>query len=79
MAQSVKNLPVMQETSLSAGDAGLVPGLGRASGERNGAPGKSPDFVLIGSFGLHLKRTIDDGEGAATAGGRKLLRQYWCG
>ena len=55
MAQSVKNLPVMQETVSSAGDAGSVPGLGRASGERKGAAGKSPDFVLAGSFGLPLE------------------------
>ena len=55
MAQSVKNLPVMQETVSSAGDAGSVPGLGIVSGERNGAAGKSPDFVLVGSFGLPLE------------------------
>ena len=34
MAQSVKNLPGIQET----GDKGLIPGSGRSSGEGNGYP-----------------------------------------
>lgn len=50
----MKNLPVMQET-VYAGDEVRVPGLGIVSGERNGAAGKSPDFVLVGSFGLPLE------------------------
>ena len=32
MAQAVKNLPA------NAGDAGLIPGLGRSPGEANGSP-----------------------------------------
>ena len=35
VAQTVKNLPTMQERQ---GDAVLIPGLGRAAGEGNGNP-----------------------------------------
>ena len=38
VAQSVKNLPAMQETACNAGDLGSVPGLGRSPGEGNGNP-----------------------------------------
>ena len=34
VAQSVKNLPAMQETACNAGDLGLIPWLGRSLGER---------------------------------------------
>ena len=36
VAQSIKNLPVMQETTCNAGDLGLIPGLGRSYGEGKG-------------------------------------------
>ena len=36
LAQLVKNLPIIQETSCSAGDLGLIPGLGRFPREGNG-------------------------------------------
>ena len=36
MAQWVKNLPAMQDTTCSAGDSGLISGLGRSPGEGNG-------------------------------------------
>ena len=38
VAQLVKNLPAMQETTCSAGDPGLIPGSGRSPGEGNGYP-----------------------------------------
>ena len=38
VAQSVKNLPAMQETTCSARDPGSFPGLGRSPGEGNGNP-----------------------------------------
>ena len=38
MAQLVKNLPAMQETTCSAGDLGSIPGLGGSPGEGNGNP-----------------------------------------
>ena len=38
VAQSVKNLPAMQETTCSTGDLGSIPGLGRSPGEGNGNP-----------------------------------------
>ena len=38
MAQSVKNLPAMQDTTCSAGDLGSIPGPGRCPGEGNGNP-----------------------------------------
>ena len=38
VAQTVKNLPAMQETTCSAGDTGLIPGSGRSLGEGNGNP-----------------------------------------
>ena len=54
-----QNLPAMQETW--AGDAGLIPGMGRSPGERKWQPalvflpGKSP------SMGLQKSRTqLDD-------------------
>ena len=36
MAQSIKNLPAMEETPLR--DVGSIPGLGRSPGEGNGNP-----------------------------------------
>ena len=36
VAQSVKNLPVMQKTARNAGDLGSIPGLGRSPGKGNG-------------------------------------------
>ena len=36
VAQLVKNLPTMQETSCSVGDLGSIPGLGRSPEEGNG-------------------------------------------
>ena len=38
MAQQVKNLPAMWETTCSAGDLGLISGSGRFPGEGNGNP-----------------------------------------
>ena len=38
VAQLVKNSNVMQETALSIGDPGLIPGSGRSLGESNGNP-----------------------------------------
>ena len=38
VAQLVKNLPAMKETTSSARDLGLIPGLGRSPGEGNGNP-----------------------------------------
>ena len=38
MAQLVKNLPAMQETTCRAGDWGSIPGLGGSPGEENGNP-----------------------------------------
>ena len=38
MAQSVKNLPAMQESACNAEDLGLIPGMGRSPGEGNGNP-----------------------------------------
>ena len=38
MAQLVKNLPEMQETTCRAGDWGSIPGLGGSPGEENGNP-----------------------------------------
>ena len=38
VAQLVKNLPTMQETSCSVGDLGSIPGLGRSPEEGNGYP-----------------------------------------
>ena len=38
VAQLVKNLPTMQETSCSVGDLGSIPGLGRSPEEGNGNP-----------------------------------------
>ena len=38
VAQSVKNLPAMQETACNAGDPGSIPGSGRSPGEGNGDP-----------------------------------------
>ena len=35
VAQSVKNLPAMKGATFNAGDTGLIPGLGRSTGERN--------------------------------------------
>ena len=35
MAQSVKNLPAMQDTTCSAGDSGSIPELGRSPVEGN--------------------------------------------
>ena len=37
-AQSVKNLPAVQESTCSAGDLGSIPGSGRSPGEGNGNP-----------------------------------------
>ena len=37
-SDSVKNPPVMQETTCSAGDLGSIPGLERSPGEGNGNP-----------------------------------------
>ena len=37
-SDSVKNPPAMQETTCSAGDLGLIPGLERSPGEGNGNP-----------------------------------------
>ena len=36
VAQSLKNLPAMQETAFNARDLGSIPGLGRSPGEGNG-------------------------------------------
>ena len=36
VAQSVKNLPTMQETTCNEGNLGMIPGLGRCPGEGNG-------------------------------------------
>ena len=38
VAQSVKNLPVVQDTTCSAGDRGSTPGSGGSPGEGNGNP-----------------------------------------
>ena len=38
VAQSVKNLPAVQETACNAGDLGSNPGSGGSSGEGNGNP-----------------------------------------
>ena len=38
MAQSVKNLPAMQDTACKARDAGSIPGSARFSGGGNGNP-----------------------------------------
>ena len=38
LAQSVKNLPAVQETSCSIGDQGSLPGSGSSPGEGNGNP-----------------------------------------
>ena len=38
MAQWVKNSPAMQEMLCNAGNAALIPGLGRSLGESNGNP-----------------------------------------
>ena len=38
MAQTVKNLPAMQESACNAEDLGLIPGMGRSPGEGNGNP-----------------------------------------
>ena len=38
VAQSVKNLPAIQETTSDAGDPGSIPGSGRSPGEGNGNP-----------------------------------------
>ena len=38
MAQSVKNLPAMQETACNAEVAGLIPGWGRFAGGGHGNP-----------------------------------------
>ena len=38
LAQSVKNLPAVQEITCSAGDLGSTPGSGRSPGEGNGNP-----------------------------------------
>ena len=38
VAQKVKNLPAMQETTCSTGDLGLIPGSGRSRGEGNDNP-----------------------------------------
>ena len=38
VAQSVKNLPAVQETACNAGDLGSIPQLGGSSGEGNGNP-----------------------------------------
>ena len=38
VAQSVKNLPAMQEIACNAGDPGSIPGWGRSPGEGNGNP-----------------------------------------
>ena len=38
VAQSVRNLPAMQETTSDAGDPGSIPGSGRSPRERNGSP-----------------------------------------
>ena len=38
MAQLVKNLPAMQESTCRAGDWGSIPGLGGSPGEGNGNP-----------------------------------------
>ena len=38
VAQSVKNLPAMQETACNARDLGLTPWLGRSLGEGHGNP-----------------------------------------
>ena len=38
LAQSVKNLPSMQDTTCNARDLGLIPGLGRSPEEGNGNP-----------------------------------------
>ena len=38
VAQTVKNLPAMQETVCSAGGISLIPGSARSSGEGNGYP-----------------------------------------
>ena len=35
MAQSIKNLPAMKGTTFSAGDTGLIPGLGRSTEKGN--------------------------------------------
>ena len=40
VAQSVKNLPAMQESAFNAGDLGSFRGLGRSPGEGNGNPFK---------------------------------------
>ena len=38
MAQSVRNLPAMEETACSVGDLGLIPGSEGSPGEGNGNP-----------------------------------------
>ena len=38
MAQSIKNLPAMQETTCNTGNPGSIPRLGRFPGEGNGNP-----------------------------------------
>ena len=38
VAQSVKNLPAVQETHRSEGDLGSIPGSGRSRGGGNGNP-----------------------------------------
>ena len=42
VAQLVKNLPVMQETTCNEGDQGSTPGSGRSPGEGNGHPLQYP-------------------------------------
>ena len=38
MAQTVKNLPAVQESACNAEDLGLIPGMGGSPGEGNGNP-----------------------------------------
>ena len=38
MAQSVKNLPIMQQTTYNSRDWGSIPGSGRSPGEGNSNP-----------------------------------------
>ena len=41
VAQSLKNLPAMQKTVCSVGEARLIPGLERSPGEENGQNGQA--------------------------------------
>ena len=46
VAQSIKNLPALQETTCNAGDPGSIPGSGRSPEEGNG---KSLQYFCLGN------------------------------